>query len=84
MFGLYPQKGVLAVGSDADLVIYDPHRDTVISAQTQMQNCDYTPYEGFHTSGSVRDVFLRGTHAVVDGELVLRGQGRYIKRGQSR
>ncbi len=84
MFGLYPQKGVLAVGSDADLVIYDPNRDTVISAKTQMQNCDYTPYEGFHTSGSIRDVFLRGAHAVVDGKLVLRGQGRYIKRGQSR
>lgn len=84
MFGLYPQKGVLAPGSDADIVIYDPCRDTVISAEHQYQNCDYTPYEGFRTAGSVRDVFLRGAHAVADGKVVSRGLGRFTKRGRAK
>lgn len=84
MFGLYPQKGVLAVGSDADIVIYDPKRNTILSAETQYQNCDYTPYEGFQTAGSVRDVFLRGEHAVADGKVIARGLGRYVPRGRAR
>lgn len=84
MFGLYPQKGVLAVGSDADIVIYDPNRNTVLSAKTQYQSCDYTPYEGFQTAGSVRDVFLRGKHAVADGKVIARGLGRYTPRGRAR
>ncbi|MDR3765431.1 MAG: dihydropyrimidinase [Butyricicoccus sp.] len=84
MFGLYPKKGALAVGSDADLVIFDPTKKTTISAKTQYQNCDYTPYEGFQTAGCVRDVFLRGTYAVQNGKVVENGLGRYIKREQSR
>lgn len=84
MFGLYPKKGVLAVGSDADLVIYDPAQRQTITAAGQYQNCDYTPYEGFRTAGCVRDVFLRGAHAVQNGKVVQTGLGRYVKRERSR
>lgn len=84
MFGMYPRKGVLSVGSDADVVVYDPRRNTIISAETQHQNCDYTPYEGFMTVGSVRDVFLRGMHEVADGRLAVKGCGQYIPRGKAR
>lgn len=83
MFGLFPRKGVLAVGSDADIVIYDPAKNSTITAKNQIQNCDYTPYEGFQTCGSVRDVFLRGNHAVQDGKITNRGFGLYIKRQKS-
>lgn len=82
MFGLYPRKGVLAPGSDADIVIYDPAAETVITAETQHHNCDYTPYEGFRTAGRVRDVFLRGVQAVQDGRLLVRGSGKYLMRTQ--
>lgn len=84
MFGLYPKKGVLAIESDADIVIYDPKQDRIITAATQYQNCDYTPYEGFCTAGSVRDVFLRGKHAVAAGQVITHGLGHYIKRELSR
>ena len=83
LFGLYPKKGLLAPGSDADIVIYDPRRSSVITAARQYQNCDYSPYEGFKTSGSVRDVFLRGSQVFKDGELILPGTGRYLSRSRA-
>lgn len=83
LFGLYPKKGLLAPGSDADIAIYDPRRDGLITAARQYQNCDYSPYEGFKTSGSLRDVFLRGAQVFKDGELILPGTGRYLSRGQA-
>lgn len=84
LFGVWDRKGSLAVGKDADVVIYDPRASFVISAENQHQNCDYTPFEGYRTAGSVRDVFLRGMHAVQDGALVQTGQGRYVMRGKMR
>jgi len=65
LFGLYPRKGVIAVGSDADLVIYDPQREVVLSAQTLHQHVDYCPYEGLRVRGYPRTVLLRG-HVIVD------------------
>lgn len=84
MFGVWARKGSLDIGKDADIVIYDPKADNTISAQHQRQNCDYTPFEGFRTAGSVRDVFLRGIHAVKNGQLAQTGCGQYIVRDKMR
>lgn len=84
LFGLWERKGSLAVGKDADIVIFDPSAGFTISAENQHHACDYTPFEGFRTAGRVRDVFLRGTHAVQDGALRESGLGRYVKRRRMR
>ncbi|MCL1964587.1 MAG: dihydropyrimidinase [Firmicutes bacterium] len=80
LFGLYPKKGVLAVGSDADLVLWDPALTHVITAKGQAQRVDYTPYEGFEVSGGVRDVWLRGRRVVAAGSLENTARGKYLRR----
>lgn len=80
LFGLYPQKGVLRPGSDADIVLWDPSRAHVIEARTQAQRVDYTPYEGFEASGGVRDVWLRGRQVVVNGAAQAARIGHYVTR----
>ncbi|GAA5232717.1 dihydropyrimidinase [Verticiella sediminum] len=84
LFGLYPRKGAIAIGSDADLVLFDPGENHVISAQTQHGNCDFTLFEGREVTGKVRQVYLRGNR-IVDGEAWLGGpgQGLYVPRGES-
>ena len=79
LFGMYPRKGALAVGSDADIVIFDPEYTGRITAAAQYQAADYTPYEGFETKGWVETVLLSGELAVEDGRVVSRtsgGEGR--------
>ena len=68
-FGLYPRKGTLLPGSDADIVVYDPSPSWTVSHDALHDNVDHTPYEGRQIQGRVRDVFLRGHHVVADGEL---------------
>ena len=80
LYGAYPRKGVIAPGSDADIVVYDPEADTVITAQTQLSAAGYTPYEGFKTKGSIAQVYLRGTLAVDHGEMKTGPIGAYIPR----
>lgn len=81
-YGLYPRKGAIVPGADADLVLFDPQREITISADTLHQNCDYTPYEGFRLKGAPRHVLSRGQVIVRDGVFVgAQGQGQYIKRG---
>lgn len=84
LFGLFPQKGTIAVGSDADLVIFDPDAPHVISAKTQHGNCDFTLFEGRGVTGQVKKVLLRG-ELIVDGDRWLgkTGSGRYVARGES-
>ncbi|MFB9378453.1 dihydropyrimidinase [Kineococcus gynurae] len=84
MFGMYPRKGVLAPGSDADVVVYDPAARSRISAATHHMNLDYSAFEGFELSGGVRTVFSRGTKILDRGTFTGRpGHGRYVRRGLS-
>ncbi|MFZ5646022.1 MAG: dihydropyrimidinase, partial [Bacillota bacterium] len=69
LFGLFPRKGTIAVGSDADIVVWDAKAQSVITAVTQHQRVDYTPFEGFAQCGKAVHVFLRGRPVVRDGML---------------
>lgn len=82
LYGVYPRKGVIAPGSDADIVIFDPEKESVISAKTHAYNTDNNPYEGFKLHGDIRQVFLRGTSVVEDGKVVREKTGTYIRRGK--
>lgn len=80
LFGMYPRKGVLREGADADIVIFDPNHTHSISAASNLHNCDNSPYEGMQVSGIARDVFISGIHAVENGKLIKEGLGQYVKR----
>lgn len=80
IFGMYPKKGEIKVGSDADLVVLDTTKEKIITSTTQQQNVDYTPYEGFKVSCEIRDVFLRGEHVVKCGKIKKINKGKYLKR----
>jgi dihydropyrimidinase len=81
LFGLFPRKGTIAVGSDADLVIYDPAYRGALSAATQHSNCDYNGFEGMEIEGRPSAVTVRGRVQVRDGKFVgERGRGRLLKR----
>ncbi|KQV14839.1 MULTISPECIES: dihydropyrimidinase [unclassified Kitasatospora] len=81
MFGLYPRKGTIAPGADADLVVYDPTAVQTLSAATHHMNVDYSAYEGRQLTGKARTVLSRGA-VVVDGDVYLgrAGHGRYQPR----
>ena len=82
LYGLYPRKGVIAPGSDADLVIMRTGVEDVITAKDQVQNVDYAPFEGTKVTGRVVSVFLRGLQAVKDGKVVEEKKGEFLKRGK--
>lgn len=80
-FGMYPKKGVLSCGSDADIVVLNPNKEFTITAETQHQNLDYTPYEGYKINGNIDYVFLRGEKVIKDNNLNLKeAKGKYVKR----
>ena len=81
LYGCWPRKGVIAPGSDADIVVYDPSVEGTVTAADQVQNVDYTPYEGMRTIGRVQQVYLRGQLAVDQGQ-VLATEGQFIPRGK--
>jgi dihydropyrimidinase len=82
MFGLFPRKGTIAVGSDADIVVFDPERAQTISASTHHMNVDYSAYEGRRVQGTVETVLSRGRVIVEAGEFRGKaGDGRFLKRG---
>lgn len=82
LFGLFPKKGTIAVGSDADVVLFDPKATQTIRAKHLHSQCDYTLLEGRTLRGKVEKVFLRG-QLIVDGETWLgrEGMGQYVPRG---
>lgn len=83
LYGLYPQKGTIAVGSDADLTLWDPSEQRVISNETLHHGADYTPFEGLKVQGWPVTVILRGQVAIKDNTLQSRPEGRYLARKRS-
>ena len=83
IFGMFPRKGCIAVGSDADLVIFDPSKQHTISAKTHHMNVDYSAYEGWPVTGKCKTTILRGQVAVDDGKVTIhKGYGQFIKRNK--
>ena len=81
IFGMYPKKGVLAAGSDADIVVWDPNAEHTISAKTHNMRVDYSMFEGFRVRGNARQVFSRGELIVENGKFLGKpGRGRYLRR----
>lgn len=80
LFGMYPRKGALAVGSDADVVVWDPRARWTITAADQRQRVDYTPYEGMEMEGRARLVYVNGVLAARNGQPTGAVAGEYIKR----
>ena len=83
MFGMFPKKGTIAVGSDADIVIFDTEKEHTFTLDAQHMNVDYCTYEGKRIKGKVETVLSRGRVVIENGEcLVEKGSGQFIKRGE--
>jgi dihydropyrimidinase len=83
VFGLFPRKGTIAPGSDADIVVFDPNAEQVISCKTHHMRADYNPYEGRRVKGVTETVLSRGRVVIEDGKLLAKpGQGQYIRRAE--
>jgi dihydropyrimidinase len=81
IFGMYPKKGTLSPGSDADIVVWNPNAEHVISAKTHHMRVDYSMFEGFRVKGNARQVFSRGELIVDDGKFLGKaGRGQYLRR----
>jgi dihydropyrimidinase len=82
IFGLFPRKGTIAVGSDADIVIFDPDEEMTISASSHHMNVDYSAYEGMKVRGVTKTVLSRGKVVIEDGKFLgSPGSGQFLKRG---
>ena len=84
IFGMHPRKGCIAVGSDADLVVFDPNHQHVLSVDNHHMNVDYSAYEGWKVTGKSKHVILRGKHAIDNGAVrIEKGYGTFVKRGKA-
>ncbi|MCB0549185.1 MAG: dihydropyrimidinase, partial [Phaeodactylibacter sp.] len=84
IFGMYPKKGCIAIGSDADLVIFDPEKQHELSAKNHHMNVDYSAYEGWKVKGKCETVILRGEVAIDKGEVkIKKGYGQFVRRGKA-
>ncbi len=84
IFGMYPRKGTIAIGADADLVIFNPRTRHVLSHKTHHMNADYSSYEGFKVKGKTETVLLRGQVAIDKNKCHLEaGYGQFVKRGKT-
>ena len=82
MFGLFPQKGTIAIGSDADIIVFDPGVTTTMTVETNHMDVDYSCYEGKPVEGRIETVMQRGNILIEDGAYHgTKGDGRYLKRG---
>jgi dihydropyrimidinase len=83
IFGMFPRKGTIAPGSDADILLFDPARKHTLSSATHHMNVDYSAYEGWELTGKVQTVLLRGRVAIDKGQCLLpKGYGQFIKRNR--
>ena len=81
IFGMYPKKGTIAAGSDADIVLWDPEAEHVISAATHSMRCDFSMFEGWKVKGNARQVYSRGELVADAGRYVAAvGRGQYLRR----
>jgi dihydropyrimidinase len=81
IFGLFPRKGTIAPGSDADIVIFDPNKEMILSARTHHMRVDYNPYEGRRVTGVTETVMSRGRVIIDNGRFIGRaGVGSFLKR----
>jgi dihydropyrimidinase len=81
IFGMYPRKGVIAAGSDADILLWDPQADFTISAATHNMRCDFSMFEGYKVKGNAKVVYSRGERVVEGGKFIGKiGRGQYLKR----
>lgn len=80
LYGMYPQKGCIAPGSQADLVILDPEAEDTITVKKQHYNMDYAPFEGTKIKGCIDKVYLHGNLVVDGGEILRENEGRYVPR----
>jgi dihydropyrimidinase len=82
LFGLFPRKGTIAVGSDADIVIFDPNEEMTISAASHHMNVDYSAYEGMTVKGVTKTVLSRGRVVIEEGKYIGKpGDGQFLRRG---
>lgn len=83
MFGMFPKKGTIAVGSDADIVIFDPNGETKFGVEHEHMNVDYSSYEGWTIKGKVETVLSRGRVIIENGKHTgKQGDGEFLKRGE--
>ncbi|MBQ7559593.1 MAG: dihydropyrimidinase [Synergistaceae bacterium] len=80
LYGLYPRKGIISEGSDADIVILNPERSKIITASEQVSKCDYAPLEGMKINGVIEKVFLRGELVAEEGKVIKENCGKFLKR----
>ena len=84
IFGMYPKKGTIAIGADADLVIFNPRKKHTLSKDSHHMNADYSSYEGFKVTGKTETVLLRGQVAIEKNACLLKpGYGQFVKRGKT-
>ncbi len=84
IFGMYPQKGTIAIGADADIVIFNPNKKHTLSVKTHHMNVDYSGYEGMKLTGKTETVLMRGQVAIEKNKCLLKpGYGKFIKRGKT-
>lgn len=83
IFGMYPRKGTLAIGADADIIVFDPNKKHTISVNTHHMNVDYSAYEGWEVTGKTETVLLRGMIAIENEKCLLKaGDGKFISRSK--
>ena len=84
IFGMYPRKGTIAIGADADILVFDPNKKHSVSGKTHHMNVDYSAYEGWELTGKTETVLLRGKVAIQNEKCQLKaGNGQFIPRGKT-